>query len=68
VLLSDRVVVMSPRPGRVEHVIPIDLPRPRGLDARKHPQFAAAEEAITRIFIDRGVLQRAKPFAEIRKV
>jgi NitT/TauT family transport system ATP-binding protein len=68
VLLSDRVVVMSPRPGRVEHVIPIDLPRPRGLDARKHPHFAAAEEAITRIFLERGVLQRAKPFADIRKV
>jgi NitT/TauT family transport system ATP-binding protein len=68
VLLSDRVVVMSPRPGRIEHIIDIGLPRPRGLDARKHPAFHRAEEDITRIFLERGVLQRAKPFAAIRRV
>ena len=30
VYLSTRVVVMSPRPGRVSEIIPIDLPQPRG--------------------------------------
>ena len=39
VFLSDRVVVMSPRPGRIETVIAVDLPRPRGPRTRELPRF-----------------------------
>ena len=38
VLLSDRVVIMSPLPGRVKEIVPIDLPRPREA-ARVLPEF-----------------------------
>jgi NitT/TauT family transport system ATP-binding protein len=58
VLLADRVVVMSPRPGRVERIVTADLPRPRGLAARRDPKFLDAEEEITGIFLSRGVLTR----------
>jgi len=56
VLLADRVVVMSPRPGRIERIIAIDQPRPRGLEGRRAPGFAAVSDLITGIFLDRGVL------------
>ena len=39
VLLGDRVVVMSPRPGRIVDLIDIELPRPRDLDAVATPAF-----------------------------
>lgn len=39
VFLSDRVVVMSPRPGRIETIIEIDLPRPRDVTTRESPRF-----------------------------
>jgi NitT/TauT family transport system ATP-binding protein len=58
VLLGDRVVVMSPRPGRVDRVLEIDLPRPRGLEGRRSPGFLAAEAEITGLFLERGVLSR----------
>jgi NitT/TauT family transport system ATP-binding protein len=39
VFLSSRVVVMSPRPGRIVRVIDIDLPRPRTDDTRETPGY-----------------------------
>jgi NitT/TauT family transport system ATP-binding protein len=39
VFLSDRVVVMSPRPGRIDRIVPIDLPRPRDITTRESPHF-----------------------------
>ena len=56
VLLADRVLVMSPRPGRIEKIIDVDLPRPRGLEARALAKFDDAVAAITGIFLARGVL------------
>ena len=39
VLLADRVVVMTPRPGRVREILDVTLPRPRSLDTLSDPAF-----------------------------
>jgi len=57
VFLSDRVVVMTPRPGRVDRVIDIDLPRPRTLAMRETPEFARLSREILDLFLARGVLR-----------
>jgi NitT/TauT family transport system ATP-binding protein len=55
VLLADRVVVMSPRPGRIVEIIDIDLPRPRRLD-KLPPRFNDYAGRIREIFKAKGVL------------
>jgi len=39
ILLGDRVVVMTPRPGRIASVLNVDLPRPRSLELMSTPRF-----------------------------
>jgi NitT/TauT family transport system ATP-binding protein len=38
ILLGDRILVMSGRPGSIKAEIPISLPRPRNLTDRNHPE------------------------------
>jgi len=56
VFLSDRVIVMTPRPGTVDRVIDIHLPRPRTLAMRETADFAAYSRQILDLFLARGVL------------
>ncbi len=39
VFLSTRIVVMTPRPGKIEKIINVDLPQPRDFDTRELPRF-----------------------------
>jgi len=39
VFLGDRVVQLTPRPGRIRQVMPIEFERPRGLDVQTEPEF-----------------------------
>jgi NitT/TauT family transport system ATP-binding protein len=39
VYLSDRVIVLTVRPGRIKEIVKIDLPRPRDLSLKRTPEF-----------------------------
>jgi NitT/TauT family transport system ATP-binding protein len=55
IFLSDRVVVMSPSPGRVREVVTIDLPRPRPITIQGSPEFAAYVTHLRGVFAELGV-------------
>jgi NitT/TauT family transport system ATP-binding protein len=57
VFLSDRVIVMTPRPGRIIADLPIAFANPRRLSIRTTPQFAEHEGQIYSIFRNIGVLR-----------
>jgi NitT/TauT family transport system ATP-binding protein len=44
ILLADRVVAMSPRPGRISEIVSIDLPRPRTLEFL--PEFKSYSDRV----------------------
>jgi len=46
VLLSDRVLVLAPRPTRVHREVVVDLPHPRRLEMITDPRFAQLEDAL----------------------
>ena len=47
--LADRVIVMSPRPGRVQDIVAIDLPRPRSFQAMKSETFLEACDRVREV-------------------
>ena len=56
VLLSDRVVVMTARPGKIADILEIDLPRPRGAHTRSERLFVDSVERIRNNFMALGIL------------
>jgi len=57
VFLSDRIIVMTPRPGRVDTILDVKLPRPRRLAVRDDLQFSAHAREIRDRFMAHGVLR-----------
>jgi NitT/TauT family transport system ATP-binding protein len=52
ILLSDRVVVMSARPGRVQRIVDIELPRPRTEEVRESRAFFELDTELRRLLIE----------------
>jgi len=63
VALADRVVVMSPRPGRVARSVKIDLPRPRPSELFGDPH-AVELAAQVRLALGAGHALEMRPWAE----
>ena len=57
VFLGDRVVVMSPRPGRIVDVVPVDLERPRDLDMMGSDAFGIYTRKIRHLLGPKGWLE-----------
>ena len=60
VLLSDRVVVMTPRPGKIATIVEIDLPRPRSIEMMSDARFVDYASEIRRMI---GIEQPASATA-----
>ncbi len=54
VFLSTRVVVMSPRPGRIAGVVDVDLPHARTVDTREEPRFFELVTEVRELLRSRG--------------
>ena len=57
IFLGDRVIVFSPRPGRIADVIEVDLPRPRRLAVRASEKFLGYATHIRKLFEGMGLLK-----------
>ena len=57
IFLGDRVVVFTPRPGRIADVVKVDLPRPRRLAVRASERFNAHANHIRTLFEGMGLLK-----------
>jgi NitT/TauT family transport system ATP-binding protein len=59
VLLSDRIVVMTSRPGRIAEIIDVTLPRPRRhADLEHNAEFDSHLSHLRELFAEEGVLTR----------
>lgn len=65
-ILSDRVVVLSPRPARVRLSVAVDLPRPRDIAVTTTPEFGRLERTLLEAVTGEDDLSRA--LAEPRQV
>ena len=64
VFLSTRVVVMSPRPGRIAGLVPIDLAQPRTVDTREDPRFFEHVTEVRELLRGVGADQHGSVLAE----
>jgi NitT/TauT family transport system ATP-binding protein len=64
ILLGDRIVMMSRRPGRIREIIPVNIPRPRKIiSVRAHPRYIELRNALWEMLM--GDLDDHKPGSQV---
>jgi len=62
VVLADRVVVLTPRPGRMREVVDIDIPRPRSLGQNAHlTEVAAISGRLHELLAEKEIADEVRP-------
>jgi NitT/TauT family transport system ATP-binding protein len=64
IYLSDRVIVLSARPGRVKASIAVGIERPRALRLKREPRFHALEDQIWTLIHDDAATATSTPAAD----
>jgi NitT/TauT family transport system ATP-binding protein len=68
VFLSTRVVVMSPRPGRIAAVVDVDLPQPRTDETRENPRYSELIRTVRRALRRGGATEAEEDHEEERLI
>ena len=67
VVLADRVVVLTPRPGRMREVVDIDIPRPRSLGQDAHlTEVAQISARLHGLLAEKSASAEERPVDEVR--
>ncbi len=67
VVLADRVVVLTPRPGRMREVVDIDIPRPRSLGQNAHlTEVAQISARLHGLLAEKSASAEERPVDEVR--
>jgi ABC-type nitrate/sulfonate/bicarbonate transport system ATPase subunit len=61
IFLADRVIVMSPRPGRIREIFSIGLQRPRGVELLTAPEFIELKRDILGLVYSEDVVRTGGP-------
>ncbi|HEY0209755.1 ABC transporter ATP-binding protein [Acerihabitans sp.] len=59
IFMADRVVVMTPRPGRIQQIFSVDIPRPRPLSCLTSPEFTQLKRQILDLIYNEQPAQEA---------
>jgi NitT/TauT family transport system ATP-binding protein len=65
IILADRVVVMTPRPGRIAEIMDVDLPHPRTPETMQTKRFAELAGHVRHLFEEHGVLKKYNQQEEV---